>query len=45
MDDRTGNLSAVSIALGTFFGSFPGFSIGATACTLVVAVLLLDNSS
>src|ERR1700722_11383929 len=32
----------VAIALGTFFGriQFKGFSIGATACTLVVAVLL-----
>ena len=35
----------LSIALGTFFGrlQIKGFSIGATACTLVVAVLL-DNS-
>jgi aspartate-alanine antiporter len=40
--DRTGNLSVLSIALGTFFGrlQIKGFSIGATACTLVVAVLL-----
>ena len=32
----------LSIALGTFFGrlQFKGFSIGATACTLVAAVLL-----
>ena len=32
----------ISIALGTFVGrlQFKGFSIGATACTLVVAVLL-----
>jgi putative transport protein len=32
----------VAIALGTFFGriQFKGFSVGATACTLVVAVLL-----
>ena len=32
----------LSIALGTFFGrlQIKGFSIGATACTLVVAVLL-----
>ena len=32
----------LSIALGTFFGRLQirGFSIGATACTLVVAVLL-----
>src|SRR5436305_15070983 len=32
----------LAIALGTFFGrlQFRGFSLGATACTLVVAVLL-----
>src|ERR1700749_259627 len=32
----------LAIALGTFFGrlQFKGFSVGATACTLVVAVLL-----
>src|ERR1700733_13904739 len=32
----------ISIALGTFVGrlQFKGFSIGATACTLIVAVLL-----
>ena len=32
----------LSIALGTFFGrlQFKGFSVGATACTLVVAVIL-----
>jgi len=40
--DRTGIFLLVAIALGTFFGrlQFKGFSIGATACTLVVAVLL-----
>ena len=32
----------LAIALGTFFGrlQFKGFSVGATACTLVAAVLL-----
>ena len=40
--DRTGNFLLISIALGTFVGrlQFKGFSIGATACTLVVTALL-----